>query len=186
VTVPPAAPSWTYQVTAWFAVFATVAVNEADPPVVSEVVDGFTVTAMAGEGGGGVVTEMVAVELAVVSATLVATTWNVPVASGAVYAPALVTLPPAAPSRTDQVTDWLVVFATVAFSETLAPVVAVAEEGLTETVTGAGAGATLIFDQPQRGAVLESAFCPDVVGAEVEGSLTNATTVYVPGVAGAT
>ena len=184
--MPPAAPSWTYQVTAWFAVFATVAVNEADSPVVSEVVDGFTVTAMAGEGGGGAVTEIVAVELAVVSATLVATTWYVPATAGEVYTPALVTLPPAAPSRTDQVTDWLLEFATVACSETLAPVVAVAEEGLTETVTGAGAGATLIFDQPQRGEVFESAFCADVVDAEVDGSLINATTVYVPGVAGAT
>jgi hypothetical protein len=127
-------------------VLATVAVNEADPPVVSELVDGVTVTAMAGEGGGGAVTEIVAVALAVVSATLVATAWYVPVTAGAVYTPALVTLPPPAPSRTDQVTDWLLEFATVACSETLAPVVAVAEEGLTETVTGVGAGATLIFE----------------------------------------
>ncbi len=73
-TVPPAAPSWTYQVTDWFAVFATVAAKEADPPVVSEVVDGFTVTAMAGEGGGGEVTEIVAVAFAVAAAALVATT----------------------------------------------------------------------------------------------------------------
>ena len=84
VTVPPAAPSWTDQVTAWFVALATAAVNEAVPPVVSVLVAGFTATVTAGEVGGGAVAEIVAVELLVASATLVASTWYVPTVDGAV------------------------------------------------------------------------------------------------------
>jgi hypothetical protein len=74
VTVPPAAPSWTDQVTAWFEVFATVALRETDPPVVSAAVEGFRFTETAGGGGGGAVTVMVAVADLEVSATLRAIT----------------------------------------------------------------------------------------------------------------
>ncbi|HQR30206.1 MAG TPA: hypothetical protein PLL32_07335 [Anaeromyxobacteraceae bacterium] len=61
---------------------------------------GLTVTATC----VGAVTVIVAEALLVESATEVATTWKVPAPDGAVYAPADVTEPPDAPSRTDQVT----------------------------------------------------------------------------------
>ncbi len=101
------------------------------------------------------------------------------------YTPALVTLPPAEPSRTDQITDWFVVFATVSASAMLAPVVRVAVEGLTETVTGGGGWVTVIFDRPQRGAFAESAVGLELVDPAAEVSVTNTSMLYVPGVAGA-
>ena len=52
--------------------------------------------------------------LTVVSATLVATTWNVPNLFGAVYTPELVIDPPNEPSCTDHVTAVLAVPVTVA------------------------------------------------------------------------
>jgi hypothetical protein len=72
VIVPPEAPSWTDQVTAWFAEFATDAAKEVEPPVLREMLVGLTVTAT---GGGGAVTVMVAVADLDVSATLRAITW---------------------------------------------------------------------------------------------------------------
>jgi hypothetical protein len=72
------------------------------------------------------------------SATLVATTWNVPGAAGAMYLPLESTVPPAEPSRNDQVTaddcpdDRPV---TRAVKETVPPTRTVAGSGDTETVT---------------------------------------------------
>ena len=80
-TVPPP-DSWTDQVTAvdWPAVVpVTVAVNVAVPPTRTVAVPGDRDTATTGV----LVTEMVAVALFDGSATLVATTWNVPTLPGA-------------------------------------------------------------------------------------------------------
>ncbi len=73
--VPPAVPSWTDHVTAWFVLFVTVAANDTAPPTVTAAVDGVTETATDGGGGAGAVAVRVDVELAVGSATLVALTW---------------------------------------------------------------------------------------------------------------
>ena len=73
--VPPAVPSWTDHVTAWFVLFVTVAANDIAPPVVTAALAGVTETAIDGGGGGGAATVKVDVALAVVSATLVAATW---------------------------------------------------------------------------------------------------------------
>lgn len=74
------------------------AVNWEVPPACTEAVRGAMTTEMSGE------TLTVALSFLVASATLVATTWNVPGVAGAVYLPAASMLPPAAPSWTDQVT----------------------------------------------------------------------------------
>ena len=50
------------------------------------------------EYGDGAVTLMLALWLRALFIVLVATTWNVPVALGAVYTPALVIVPPEVPS----------------------------------------------------------------------------------------
>src|SRR5882672_6073990 len=85
-----------------------------------------------------VVTLTVAVPLLVGFAMLVATTWYVPDVAGAVYPPEELTVPPAAPSCTDQVTavDWpAVVPATTAVNERVPPGVVSVACGETATDT---------------------------------------------------
>jgi hypothetical protein len=105
------------------------------------------------------------------SATVVATTWNVPVPDGAVYRPPESMLPPAAPSCTDQVTavDWpLTVPVTVAVKDIVPP-------GLTEALPG-----------ETETAITAEAVTVTVAVAEREGSATLvATTWNVPAPAGA-
>ena len=133
---PPEAPSFTDHATPWFELLLTVAEKVKVAPGAMDALEGVTDT----DTGGGAVTVTVATAAFVVSAKLVATTWYVPAVAGAVYAPALVTMPPAAPSWTDQFTAWFVVLATVAVNEAEPPAVTVAAEGFTLTVmTGAGA-----------------------------------------------
>jgi hypothetical protein len=104
LTVPPADPSWTDQLTAldWP---EPSPVTEAEkltiPPVCVEADPGAMETVMFGAG----VTVTAAVALLDGSATLVATTWNVPAVPGAVYLPEPSMLPPLAPSSTDQLTS---------------------------------------------------------------------------------
>jgi hypothetical protein len=77
----------------------TVAVKLAVPPGESETLGGATLTEMAGAE-----TETVAVADLLESAALVARTWKVPPADGAVYRPPESTVPPELPSTTDQFT----------------------------------------------------------------------------------
>ena len=80
--LPPEAPSWTDQLTAvdWPPrVPVTVALKLAVPRACTEVLAGETETPIA-----GAVTVTVALPARVASATLRATTWNVPVLAGAV------------------------------------------------------------------------------------------------------
>jgi hypothetical protein len=111
-TVPP--PDTIDHVTAWFVVFATVAVNCTVPLVCTEAVAGVTVTFT---GGGGVVTVTVALAVLVVSAALVALIVAVPAVVPAVYRPEIEIVPP--PDTTSQVTPVFVVFATVAVNCTV-------------------------------------------------------------------
>ncbi len=133
LTVPPPVASCTDHVTAvdWPAAApVTVAVNVTDPATVVEAGLGEIETTMAGV----VVTVTVARSLFEVSATLVATTWNVPATPGAVYLPEGVTVPPAY-SCTDHVTagDWPALTpVTAAVNVTLPP-------GVTEIARGATA-----------------------------------------------
>jgi hypothetical protein len=99
VTEPQPLASTIDQVTASLVVPATLAVNGTEPPTVTEVVCGETMTRMVGV----VVTVTVASACTDESAALVARTWNVPVEPGAVYSPVAVTVPPP-DSTTDQVT----------------------------------------------------------------------------------
>jgi len=88
------------------------------------------------------VTVTVAEPLSVLSATLVATTWKVPALAGAVYVPAPLMLPPAAPSWIDQLTavDWPpLVPVTEAVKLTVPPAGVEAEPGATETVMSGAA-----------------------------------------------
>jgi hypothetical protein len=95
----------------------------------------------AGVGGGADADETVtvAVDFAVVSATLVPMTWYVPAVEGAVYVPPLVIVPPALPSCTDHVTPWFELLLTVAEKVRVAPAAIDALEGVTDTATGGGA-----------------------------------------------
>src|SRR5512137_3030266 len=107
------APAGTDQVTAVdcpAVVPETVAEKVRVPPVVMEAVAGDTLTVTT----GATVTVTVADPLLVVSAALVATTWQVLADVGAVYAPVDETDPQLEPSWTDQVTDTLAVPVTAA------------------------------------------------------------------------
>ena len=136
LTVP--APAGTDQVAAvdWPAVVpVTVARKVTVPPVRMEAVAGVTLTAMT----GAAVTVTVADPLLVASAALVATTWQVAPAFGAVYRPAAETEPQLAPSCTVQVTDRLAVPVTAAAKACDPPAGTVAVAGVTTTSTGATA-----------------------------------------------
>jgi hypothetical protein len=101
-------PAGTDQVTATDSpavVPVTVALKVVVPPVRTEAEDGVTLTTC----GGGAVTVTVADPLLVVSAALVATTWQVAPAFGAVYVPVDETDPQLEPSWTVHVTDRLAV-----------------------------------------------------------------------------
>jgi hypothetical protein len=87
VTVPPPA-SITLHVTSGMGTPLTVALNCFEPEGRTVAVGGLTLTETE-------FTVTVAVALLVVSATLVAITWNVPGAAGAVYRPVWSTVPPA-------------------------------------------------------------------------------------------
>ncbi len=141
VTLPPALPSCTDQVTPWLELLLTVAAKVRLAPAAIDAFEGVTETAT----GGGAVTVTVARATFVVSTWLVATTWYVPAVVGAVYAPALVTVPPAAPSWTDQSTAWYEVLATAAVNEVVPPAVTVAADGFTLTeMIGAGAATATV------------------------------------------
>src|SRR5215813_5949975 len=124
LTLPPPV-SCTDQVTAvdWpETVPETVALKVTLPPGVVLATVGEMATEITG-GGGGAVTVTVAVALLDGSATLVATTWNVPAVPGAVYLPLASTVPPPL-SWTVQVTavDPLPALLTVAAKVVLPPV----------------------------------------------------------------
>src|SRR5690349_9865145 len=91
-----------------------------------------------GGGAGGAVTVTVAAANSLLSATLVAMTWNVPALEGAVYVPAPLMVPPEDPSWMDQLT---------AFDCPLPSPVAEAEAGATDTVTF-GAAVTVTVAWP--------------------------------------
>jgi hypothetical protein len=133
LTVPPAA-SCPDQVTAadWpGAVPETVAANVTVPATMVEAGFGEIETAMTGAAA----TVTTATSLLEASATLVATTWNVPATPGAVYVPEEDTLPPA-DSCSDHVTavDWPAPRpVTAALNVTLAPGATETARGLTAT-----------------------------------------------------
>src|SRR4051812_22601857 len=95
--VPAAAPSCSDQVTAVFVSPVTDAENVCAAPGAMVATLGEIVTV-------GPATATVALPDLELSATLVATTWKVPGVPGAVYVPLELTVPPAGPSCTDQVT----------------------------------------------------------------------------------
>src|SRR5438128_12519363 len=99
--VPPAGLSWTDQITCVSEVPVTCAKNHECSPgwIVTDAGSTCTVMLLAGD------TVTVAVPGLVGSATLVATTWKVPAACGAVERPLASTEPPAAPSANDTEPD---------------------------------------------------------------------------------
>jgi len=108
----------------------TVALNAIVPPVVVEAFFGNKFTVMTG------ITVTVAVSLLDVSATLVATTWKVPVFAGALYFPDASTAPPPA-SGTDHVTLGVAAPVTAAVNATVPRKPTVVWCGVTVTETAA-------------------------------------------------
>jgi hypothetical protein len=88
-------------------------------------------------GGGDAVTATVAVALALVSASLRATTWHVPGAAGAVYKPSALTVPHPA-SETDHVTVVVEEPVTAAAKGMVAPTTTLAVVGASATETWPG------------------------------------------------
>ena len=80
MTLPQPLASWTRQVTAVLEALVTVAEKVAVPPAATVLVVGLIAT----DTAGGALTVTVAVALLVPSCTLVATTWQVAAAAGAV------------------------------------------------------------------------------------------------------
>jgi hypothetical protein len=128
---PQPLTSDTDQVTAVFEVLLTVAVNARVWLVRDVAVCGVTTTAT----GAVAATTTAAVALTVGSAWLVALTWYVPVAPGALYAPAPVIVPPSV-STTAQVTEVSTAPVTVASNCAVPP-------GTSSALAGYSASATV-------------------------------------------